>query len=207
MKPGRRLSTRWGPAGLLATAAMVVACASPPAPPVRLYRLPLQAEGVRAAPAAASPRWELRAVWVPDYLDRRALLVRDGDAVLRALDDDRWAEPLRESLPRVLRADLEVGLGVGSVLWRADATARAQASQVLDVEILQLEADPQRPAAWLKARWQLRSRSASSQEAPASWQEGEWTVAARSALPSDLVRAQREALAALAGSILARAVP
>jgi uncharacterized protein len=207
MRPWNRPSTRWSAAWLLTSAVLLGACASPPAPAVRLHRLALQTEGVRPPSATVATFWELRAVQVPGYLDRRALLVRDGDAALTALDNDRWAEPLREAVPRVLRADLEGGLGVGAVLWRPDTTARAQASHLLDVEILQLDADPQGPAALLKARWQLRPRSASGLDATATWQEGDWTVAARSAMPSDLVRAQREALAALARRILARAAP
>ena len=97
MKPLFSPRARQRVAGL-ALAGLLSACAIAPSPPVRLYRLPLHAAGaesVQTRPAVRTTRWELRAVRVPDYLDRRSLLVREGDTVLSALDDERWAEPLR----------------------------------------------------------------------------------------------------------------
>ncbi len=43
---------------------------------------------------------------LPELLDRDELLVAEGSAGLRPWPEARWAEPLREALPRLLAEDL-----------------------------------------------------------------------------------------------------
>ncbi|MCK7494324.1 MAG: PqiC family protein [Comamonadaceae bacterium] len=64
-----------------------------------------------------------RRVTLPEYLERDAIVVASG-ARLETLDGERWAEPLRDALPRLLRADLEALRGPGSVLDLAGAGRR-----------------------------------------------------------------------------------
>jgi uncharacterized lipoprotein YmbA len=45
-------------------------------------------------------------VTLPELLDRDELLVAEGSASLRPWPEARWAEPLRDALPRVLAEDL-----------------------------------------------------------------------------------------------------
>ncbi|RZL32800.1 MAG: hypothetical protein EOP35_19370 [Rubrivivax sp.] len=106
MDPRRRGALLW-----LAAAAItggMVGCSTRSAPPRRLYGL----TGTPPLPPDAKPGQDNRA-WVlspqvalPELLDRDEVLIGEGSAGLRPLPEARWAEPLREALPRVLAEDL-----------------------------------------------------------------------------------------------------
>lgn len=93
---------------LILGALALAGCASRAAPARRLYGL----TGAPPLPADARPGQDGRA-WVlspqvalPELLDREEMLVADGRAGLRPWPEARWAEPLRDALPRVLADDL-----------------------------------------------------------------------------------------------------
>ncbi len=93
---------------LLLAAAALAGCATHTTPPRRLYGL----TGMPPLPADARPGQDDRA-WVlspqialPELLDRAEILVAEGSAGLRPWPEARWAEPLRDALPRVLAEDL-----------------------------------------------------------------------------------------------------
>jgi len=93
---------------LAVAAASVAGCATRDTPPRRLYGL----TGSPALPSEAKPGQDGRA-WVlspqialPELLDRDEILVAEGSAGLAVWPEARWAEPLREALPRVLAEDL-----------------------------------------------------------------------------------------------------
>lgn len=68
------------------------------------------ASGTLGARVAVGP------VSVPSYLDRPQIVTREGDGVRLGLAEfDRWAEPLAESLPRVLAEGISHALGGGRV--------------------------------------------------------------------------------------------
>lgn len=143
---------RWS--GAAAATAFVVACGTPgPAP--RLYQLRTEAP-VATAPAPPQtglPVWELASeVSVPAYLDRETLVVMGGNARLQLLDGQRWAEPLRDTLPRLLRHDLAFLRGASSV-WLAPAPPGVSVARRLRVEVLSLQASTDRGAVLLQARW------------------------------------------------------
>jgi uncharacterized lipoprotein YmbA len=93
---------------LLLTVAALAGCATRDTPPRRLYAL----TGTPPLPADAKPGKDGRAwvlasqVTLPELLDRDELLVAEGSAGLRPWPEARWAEPLRDALPRVLAEDL-----------------------------------------------------------------------------------------------------
>jgi len=93
---------------LLLAAATLAGCATRDTPPRRLYGL----TGTPPLPANAKPGQDGRA-WVlgaqialPELLDRDEILVGEGSAGLRPWPEARWAEPLRDALPRLLAEDL-----------------------------------------------------------------------------------------------------
>ncbi len=93
---------------LLIAAAALTGCATRDTPPRRLYAL----TGTPPLPPDAKPGQDGRA-WVlspqialPELLDRDEMLVAEGSAGLRPWPEARWAEPLRDALPRVLAEDL-----------------------------------------------------------------------------------------------------
>ncbi len=93
---------------LVLAAAALTGCATRDTPPRRLYGL----TGAPALPPDTKPGQDNRA-WVlspqialPELLDRDEILVAEGSAGLRPWPEARWAEPLREALPRLLADDL-----------------------------------------------------------------------------------------------------
>ncbi len=151
---------------LLACLLMVAGCASP-LPPVLWLRLPAQAPGmagqVGAAPrlAANSPGWQLTApVLLPGHLDRDALLVPRGSAGLQPLGGARWAEPLRDAVPRLLRQDLAQALG--APLWAAPLPPGVRPARQLRLEILALDVAADRRSVLVQARWSLADPAGAS---------------------------------------------
>ena len=93
---------------MLLAAASLTGCATRDTPPRRLFAL----TGTPPLPTDAKPGQDGRA-WVlspqialPELLDRDEILVASGSAGLVPLPEARWAEPLRDALPRVLAEDL-----------------------------------------------------------------------------------------------------
>lgn len=149
----------WLVPGLTLCGALLAGCGS--SPQVQLYQLRAEPPGVPAsAPAAAaSGRWVLAGVQLPDYLDRDALLLPTGRAGLQALPGQRWAEPLRDAVPRLLQQDLARLRGVDQV-WRAPLPPGVTAQRQLRVEIQQFEAaDAGLRQVLLAARWVLSDPS------------------------------------------------
>ena len=148
------IAQRAGP--VLACLLLVAGCASP-LPPVLWLRLPAQVPGVAAAAprlAATSPGWQLMApVLLPGHLDRDALLVPRGSAGLQPVDGARWAEPLRDAVPRLLRQDLAQALG--APLWAAPLPPGVRPARQLRLEILALDVAADRRSVLLQARWSL----------------------------------------------------
>ncbi|MBL8359022.1 MAG: membrane integrity-associated transporter subunit PqiC [Rubrivivax sp.] len=142
--------------GVLIAAALLAACGTPPPPPrlVHLASAPPPGASAPAAPASRA-RWQLvLPVRVPEYLDRDALLVPQGQAGLAPLAPWRWAEPLADSVSRVLRADLARQLGEGA-LWTSPLPAGVAVQRQLRVELLGFEASADRREVRLEARWSL----------------------------------------------------
>jgi uncharacterized protein len=97
----------------------LLGCSSaPPAPAVQWVRLPAlpQARAAATPPSARATTWQLLLpVALPGHLDRDAVLVPQGAAGLQPLGGARWAEPLRDAVPRLLLDDLSQLLGPGRV--------------------------------------------------------------------------------------------
>ncbi len=151
-----RLCSRRCASGLpLLVVALLASCASP-VPPPALYQL-------RAAPPVPVPVQALAStqvlqlllpVAVPEALHRDTLLVPQGQGGVKALAGHRWAEPLADAVPRLLRQDLSALLG-DSRVWAAPLPAGVAITRQLRVEILALQATPDRSAVLLEARWTL----------------------------------------------------
>lgn len=137
-----------------AAALLLGGCAGSGPPPPRWVRLPAEVPGP-AAPGAAVPGvWQLMApVQLPGHLDRDALLVPQGTAGLQGLGGARWAEPLRDAVPRLLRQDLEREFG--TPLWTAPLPPGVRPTRQLRVELLSFDVTPDQRGVALAARWSL----------------------------------------------------
>ena len=135
---------------VLALLASIAGCASPRE---HLYTL----SGPEPPPVAASPtRYVvLGPVTIPAVVDRPQLIVRQSEVRLVALEQERWAEPLREAVPRVLADAIRTRLPGTSITTR---TSRAAARSYLSVavEITRFEAMAGSEVL-IEAHWQLRS--------------------------------------------------
>jgi uncharacterized lipoprotein YmbA len=138
----------------LLVAATLAGCATS-SPPAQLYHLRSAAPVANAAPAPSTLNWQLlQPVRVPEYLDRDALLLPQGQSGLLALPGHRWAEPLRDSVPRVLRQDLAALLGEARI-WTAPVPPGVTIARQVRVELLALEASADRSSVSLRARWSV----------------------------------------------------
>ena len=159
-----------------------------------------------AGPASASALTaDIRGVWalsmavaLPAALDRDTLMVAQGQAGLLALAGHRWAEPLRDSVPRVLLADLQRLRGAGRV-WPAPAPAGVAVTRSLRVAITVLQPAEDRRSLRLAAQWWLQDLG-SAGSSP-SLGQADFTVDVAGTTVDALAGAHRLALWRLAGRI------
>lgn len=199
--PAQRGWTRRVAAGVLPL--LLAACGSP-LPPIQLLRLPAEAP---AAAGSVAPRpdpavsWQLMApVSLPGHLDRDALLVPQGRAGVQPLGGARWAEPLRDAAPRLLRQDLARRLG--QPLWSAPLPPGVAITHQLRVEIAGFDVAADGRSVSLQARWSVADARGA---APPRLHETTFATAAAGADADALATAHRLALWELAGRIAATA--
>ena len=172
---------------------LLAACASP-TPPPQLYQL-RAAPPVPVVPVASQQVLQLlQPVALPELLEREALLVPQGQAGVQALTGHRWAEPLRDAVPRLLRQDLAALLGESRV-WVAPLPAGVVVTRQLRIEVLVLQTGADRNAVSLQARWTLSDPS--GRTAP-EVQTTQITAASAGSEPDAWVAAHRLALWRLA---------
>ncbi|MBN8487623.1 MAG: membrane integrity-associated transporter subunit PqiC [Burkholderiales bacterium] len=176
-------------------AGLLAACSSSPS--ITFYQLRAEPPGPPVEVRRGSPVWQILSVQLPAYLDRESVLRPTGRTALTALPSARWAEPLRDAVPRLLLSDLARLRGGASVYAVAMPPGIAAARQ-LKVEIQRLDAEPDSPSVVLTARWWLQDPQ--GREAPAV-RELSLQVDSASASADDLVAAHRELLWRLAQAI------
>ena len=188
--------------------ALLASCATAPLPQ-QWVRLPAKgslpaAPTLPALPTSASAGaqvWQLMgAVTLPGHLDRDALLVPRGSAGLQPLPGARWAEPLRDAVPRLLRSDLAGALG--SPVWQAPLPPGVRPTHQLRVELLALDVAADGASVLLQARWSVASADGAS---PPRIDEAAFRMAATGNDAAALATAHRDAVQALALRIAAAA--
>jgi uncharacterized lipoprotein YmbA len=144
-------------AAALSALMLLAGCAAAvPPPSLYLLRTLPPAGEVAPAPAGAVPPVAvvLAPVAVPDYLDRTEIVRRAGDSRVAMAEDERWAEPLRAGLQRVLTADLADRLG-GAYWVTGTAGRRGSGELEVVVEIERFEPDAEGHAI-LAATWEVK---------------------------------------------------
>lgn len=191
-----RMHTTAATAVLLIGAVTLAGCASPRE---RLYTL-LGPEPPRAA-SGSHLHIVVGPVTIPGAVDRPQLVVRQGATRLVALEQERWAEPLREAVPQLLAESVGERLPTAHVTTLSAAVPAAPDLRVM-VDVTRLEAIPNQEVI-VEARWSLRS--------PQAKVTPEGTTVVRRPVHggtreyATLVRAEAAALAEV-GSDIARAV-
>lgn len=116
MKP--RVALSW----LLALGVVLAACVGTPAPKEQYFTLSSPEAGT-APPASDSPSIYVGPVTVPEAVDRASMVLRTSPNQVDVSDDYRWAEPLRNAIPRVIGDVLARELGTSRVLTSRSASA------------------------------------------------------------------------------------
>ncbi|OQW90012.1 MAG: hypothetical protein BWK72_01910 [Rhodoferax ferrireducens] len=200
----QRLKPALGRCLVALTLTTLAACASR-APEPTLYLLRSDPPPGVQVPASVSHvasdarhAWQLMLpVRVPAYLDRTALLLPQGANGVQPSSTRRWAEPLANSVPRVLAQDLNALLGEGAV-WTSPLPPSVVVQGQLRVELLAFDVAANGEAVTLKARWTTAGATAAARQHLRSF-----TVPSATPETDGLVGAHRLALWQLAQAIAA----
>jgi hypothetical protein len=116
---------------------------------------PLAASGTAAEAPAGMPQLAIGIgpVRIPEYLDRRNLIVRSRQSEYEIVELAQWAEPLADTFGRVLADNLSVLLGTRRVVqfpWRPAVPVDYQ----LAVQVVQFDGSLDEQVV-LRAQWQL----------------------------------------------------
>lgn len=117
----------------LAFAVVLAACATS-APTEHDFTLSVEAPA-QAMQEMPNVSIAVTAARVPEMYDRPQLVVRASDNRVRLLEQERWAEPLKSAIPRVVAADLGRLLGTARTTAYPAAESRDTGYRVtLDVQ-------------------------------------------------------------------------
>ncbi|HEX8989893.1 MAG TPA: PqiC family protein [Rhodocyclaceae bacterium] len=134
-------------------AAALVGCSG--SAPIRYFSLD---DGESAPPGSPNgPRVAIVQVNLPELVDRSQLVVRAAGHRLQICDEDRWAEPLRRQIPRLLARDLGVALDSGRVVTLPIDARNFEVDFKVSVDVQRLEAVVGRGVE-LDAVWRVESR-------------------------------------------------
>lgn len=199
--PRLRLPGLASSSALALVAALLAGCAGSPLPAAQWARLPAQPPVAPAAPAQpAGGTWQLLGmITLPGHLDHSALLLpaAAGSTRLQAHPQLRWAEPLRDAVPRLLRQDLQQALG--APLWTAPLPAALQPTRQLRLELLALDAQAAPTAGVaVQARWVLSGPGLAPQQGEIAFTQPADAGDSAGETADALVLAHRQALATLA---------
>ncbi|MGD0960410.1 MAG: PqiC family protein [Methylomonas sp.] len=182
-------------AACLIPLSQLLACASTPE---HLYTIEAASVQNTQPPDFERPTVLLAPVTLPELIDRPQLVVRNGEYGVEINEQQRWAAPLKESLPKVIASELSLRL-TGQNFIAASPNVIASPSARLFIEIASF--DISRDGAGIAAHWAYRP--ADTHLKPI---EGISRVyaAAKSAEYIDYVDAARRATLALADDIAAQ---
>ncbi len=159
MKPAAHAARLGLLAGLVLALGACTLFAPGAQPRTRFYMLsPLAPPGTAAEAPARMPQLAIgigpvRIVRIPEYLDRRNLIVRSRQNEYEIVELAQWAEPLADTFGRVLADNLSVLLGTRRVVqfpWRPAVPVDYQ----LAVQVVQFDGSLDEQVV-LRAQWQL----------------------------------------------------
>ncbi|HET6146520.1 MAG TPA: PqiC family protein [Polyangia bacterium] len=123
------------PAATWATLATLTALAGCASAPARFYTLSLPGDESAQRPAGdpLGPTVVVAPAAVPELVDRPQLVILTGAHQVVILEQQRWAEPLRAAIPRVVAEGLGRQLGAAQVSTRDEALRSPDCRVYLDV--------------------------------------------------------------------------
>jgi uncharacterized lipoprotein YmbA len=138
----------------LGMALLTTSCAT--SPPTQFYVLrPMEGPASTAVPARQLAVG-VGPLSLPGYLDRPQIVSRSGTNQLELAEFDKWAEPLKDSLPKLIAANLGVLLPSERV-YRYPWSASTKVDYQVTVDILAFERTTDGTCT-LEARWSVIDR-------------------------------------------------
>lgn len=127
-----------------------------PAAEDNFYTLGAQSPLPGGSPAMAKAAYSVAvgAVTLPEMVDRPQLVLGLSASRVHILEQQRWAEPLKMAMPRVIMQDLAPLLG-GARVSAYPQNAAAAADYWLVADVLRFESDSLR-AATIEMQWQVK---------------------------------------------------
>lgn len=122
-------------------------------PAVTFYRLTPVAQSETIALVASTPSIAITSVTLPDLVDRPQLVVTENGAKVAILETQRWAEPLKSAVPRLLAENLSRLIGTDRVAAYPQQAAN-DAEYRVSVDIQRLETSG--AAVMVDALWTVR---------------------------------------------------
>jgi uncharacterized lipoprotein YmbA len=180
---------------LLAVLSLGLAACAGPAPKESFYTLSAAAPAP-TAPAGTVPVVLVGAVSVPEAVDRTAMVIRTGPNQVDIDDANRWAEPLKAAIPRVLAENLRRELGSARV-YASRLGAGSPVDHRVAVEVQRFDSSFAEGAT-LEAVWTVTPASGPARSGHTRARE-----AAASRDPAGLAAAHSKALETLARDIAA----
>jgi hypothetical protein len=139
-----------------AVAVMIFSGCAGKSDPARFYQIPSSRELVSQDVFNAAhpvPVLGVGPVTLPAYLDRPQIVTRSGDSRLTLAEFDKWAEPLEDSISRIILSELTQQFKdrkVALVPWKQKPDSAGQMS----IAVLQMDNSDQGDAV-LVVRWTL----------------------------------------------------
>jgi uncharacterized lipoprotein YmbA len=132
---------------LLSALAVSAGCASGPE---HFYALSAGPQQALTAGAVAGPSVVVEPAGLPDLVDRPQLVVKGAGNSITILEQQRWAEPLRSGIPRVVAENLIKLLGTNKISTRDDVIRSPDCRVIIDVR--RLDSQPEVEVAF-EALW------------------------------------------------------
>jgi uncharacterized lipoprotein YmbA len=147
---------------MLVAALVVVGCSS--APPPRLLLLTNDVVVPPAPQAKVRPLLVVRAVRLPEYMDRRALVYQSGEAELKKIPDTVWAERPEVAITRWLALQLAADLPDLEVrAFSAEPAGSAAETLYIELDNFEARALPgTSPELRLRGGWHLNGDRAAN---------------------------------------------
>ena len=117
------------------------------------------AEGSKTTLATTGPSTHVGVVTVPEAVDRNAMVIRTGPNRVEIDDSNRWVEPLKAAIPRVLAEDLRRELATDRVTSGRNGPYAPDFVVAVDVQRFDSSLDA---GATLEAAWTVTPAVASA---------------------------------------------
>lgn len=136
---------------LLFCAAVMVGCGSPPKE--RFYVLG-SADRMQVDVETATYSVDVDRINLPESVDRPQMVLHTGPNQVELSELNRWAEPLKKAIPRVIASQLAQQLGTRRV-YTYPQRALPEANYRVSIDVLRLEASPKQQEVTLESLWSV----------------------------------------------------